>query len=152
MYYIRQESRRVAANICDAVELGLASPPAEGKLFTKARRTIGVAAVRAHAAMIIEGVKYCGPGGEEAYRRRHEVKQQADKYRVDLDATWHAHGTTTRTRPCTARTRAWSSARGSPPLGWAAAAGPSAVLRVCESVCESVRERTDLWRRVSSSP
>ena len=40
--------------------------------------------------MIIEGVKYCGPGGEEAYRRRYEVKQQADKYKVDLDAAWHA--------------------------------------------------------------
>ena len=77
MYYIRQESRRVAANICDAVELGLASPPVEGKLF-------------AHAAMVIEGVKYCGPGGKEAYRRRHEVKQQADKYKADLDAAWHA--------------------------------------------------------------
>ena len=55
MYYIRQESRRVAANICDAVELGLASPPVEGK-----------------------------------HLRRHEVKQQADKYKADLDATWHA--------------------------------------------------------------
>ena len=48
MYYIRQESRRVAANICDAVELGLASPPVEGKLL------------------------------------------QADKYKADLDAAWHA--------------------------------------------------------------
>ena len=56
-------------------------------LYTKARRTIGVAAIRAHAAMIIEGVKYCGPGGG------HEVKQQADKYRVDLDAAWHARYT-----------------------------------------------------------
>ena len=59
-------------------------------LYTKVRRTIGVAAARAHAAMVIEGVKYCGPGGEEAYRRRHEVKQQADKYKADLDAAWHA--------------------------------------------------------------
>ena len=59
-------------------------------LYTKVRRTIGVAAARAHAAMVIEGVKYCGPGGEEAYRRRHEVKQQADKYQADLDAAWHA--------------------------------------------------------------
>ena len=40
--------------------------------------------------MIIGGVKYCGPGGEGAYRRRHEVQQQADKYKVARWTWTHA--------------------------------------------------------------
>ena len=55
-----------------------------------ARRQIAVAAMKRQADMIINGLAWCGPGGKEAYDRRHNTKRADALARVQMEAADYA--------------------------------------------------------------
>ena len=56
-------------------------------ILTAIRRRLGVTAARAQASIILDGVRWCGPGGAEAYARRNV----ANEHNRHLDEVAYAH-------------------------------------------------------------
>ena len=54
-------------------------------VYTRVRRTIGVAVVRAHAQLLLQGLVYCGPGGAERLKAK---RQRKEEDRAAQDALW----------------------------------------------------------------
>ena len=49
-----------------------------------------MAAVKGHAKLLLDGLKWCGPGGKEAYSRRHDRKVSDGLAAAAMRAEWAA--------------------------------------------------------------
>ena len=63
---------------------------ARGWAWHKVRTTLGVAAARSNARIKLDGLRWCGPGGEEAYGRRKANQEAADARRAAARALYNA--------------------------------------------------------------
>ena len=54
------------------------------------RRQVAIAALRARADMRINGLAWCGPGGKEAYARRHDTATGDSIARAQMEAADYA--------------------------------------------------------------
>ena len=78
------------------VKAKLPGPPelnkaARSVVYPYLRRRIAVAAVKGHAKLLLDGLKWCGPGGKEAYSRRHDRKVSDGLAAAAMRAEWAAH-------------------------------------------------------------
>ena len=62
---------------------------ARGWAWNKVRTTLGVVAVRTNARLKLDGLRWCGPGGKEAYGRRKERQKTADIGRSVMRALYN---------------------------------------------------------------
>ena len=70
---------------------------ARGTALPWARRQIAVADFKARAELIVNGLSWCGPGGKEAYARRHQGlavdrEAMAQMYAADWAYLHRRHG------------------------------------------------------------
>ena len=54
------------------------------------RRQVAVAAMKRQADMTINGLAWCGPGGKEAYERRHTASRADSLARSEMEAADYA--------------------------------------------------------------
>ena len=67
--------------------------------WAKVRRTLGLSAVRSNAQFKLGGLRWCGPGGKEAYARRLDKRKAADIGKATLRAMYnYVHCVTHRSR------------------------------------------------------
>ena len=63
-------------------------PLAGGQALEHIRRMLSVAAWRAQANLLLNGLGFCGPGGAEAYRNRNAVLCAYDEGIEEMRAAW----------------------------------------------------------------
>ena len=67
------------------------SPIAYGEALQYLRRVVSTAAARAHTDLLLNGLRWCGLGGGEAYRRRKEGLREYDEGVAESRVAWEAH-------------------------------------------------------------
>ena len=55
------------------------------------RTKLGVAAVRAQAGLLLDGLRWVGPGGAAAYANRKEARQADERLVAEASAVWASH-------------------------------------------------------------